>query len=146
MKRKNEAHDKPKETKKVEEVKKKKASLADLVSQAAVVKTQIANLKASEETLVAEIKAIMQEKGLNEITEGEFIAKLSESAKFDKASLLEYVKGLPAKVSKSILVDAVDEKLLEEAVYRGDVKPIDLEPYQVKGTILRISKVKAAKK
>ena len=128
----------------VKNEKKQGGKLAELLSKVAVIKTQLSTLKESESTLVEEIKSAMQAEGLTEFNNGEFVAKVSETAKFDKASLLEFVKGLPAKISKNILVYAVDEKKLEEAVYHGDIKPIDLEPFQVKGSMLRISKAKAA--
>lgn len=123
---------------------KQDGKLAELLSKVAVIKAQLSTLKESESELVDKIKVAMQAEGLTEFNNGEFVAKVSETAKFDKPSLLEYVKGLPAKISKNILVEAVDEKKLEEAVYHGDIKPISLEPFQIKGSMLRITKVKAA--
>lgn len=128
-----------------EKPKKQSEKLTELISKAAVIKAQLSTLKASEVEAVKEIKAAMQAEGINEFNNGEFVAKLSETATFDKPSLLNYVKGLPTKISKSILTEVVDEKLLEEAIYRGEVNPIDLEPFQVKGSTLRIVKAKIEK-
>lgn len=121
------------------EVAVKQDKLLKLVTDYISKKDVFDSMKAEVDTLNKEIKTQMNERSIDsyESELGSVILADSVSVSFDEKHLLEWLKVNHPNCIK--VVETVDMEQLENATYHGDIKPTELQPFQQRKVVQRLT-------
>ena len=117
--------------------------VAKIIDTLGDLKTKIKTLSEEEKSYVAEIKKVMSEEGIKELSSssGNFKATLSTSTSgsFKEAELLTFVKKtFGDEVFNSITTLKLDEEKLENALFNNVIPPAKIKKFQTLKEVTRL--------